>query len=209
MVSRFSLWKGRIAAFAGGLGAPGLFLISFLDSSVLTFPVINDLLLIELCMQHPARMILYASMASLGSTIGCVLLYFLARKGGEAVFTRKTGERGRVIRAWVERNGFGGMLLAALLPPPTPFKLFVLAAGVFEVPLMSFTTAIGLARVLRYFGIGYLAVRYGSQAMPFLSQHKLEVAGTAAVVVAVSYAASRFILRGNGAGEKRSDKQAG
>ena len=188
-------WKQKIVAFAGGLGAPGLFLISFLDSSVLTFPVINDLLLIELSMQHPGRMVLYAAMAMLGSTLGCVLLYFLAKKGGEALFHRKAGPRGAKIRHWVEKNGFAGMLVAALLPPPTPFKFFVLAAGVFDVPLLSFTSAIALARAVRYFAIGYLAVRYGSQALPFLGQHKLLVATVVIILVALSFAISRFILR--------------
>jgi membrane protein YqaA with SNARE-associated domain len=188
-------WKQKIVAFAAGLGAPGLFLISFLDSSVLTFPVINDLLLIELSMQHPGRMVLYAAMAMVGSTLGCVLLYFLAEKGGEALFHRKAGPRGAKIRHWVEKNGFAGMLVAALLPPPTPFKFFVLAAGVFEVPLLSFTSAIALARAVRYFAIGYLAVRYGSQALPFLGQHKLLVATVVIILVALSFAISRFILR--------------
>lgn len=188
-------WKQKIVAFAGGLGAPGLFLISFLDSSVLTFPVINDLLLIELSVQRPARMVLYAAMAMLGSTLGCVLLYFLAKKGGEALFHRKAGPRGAKIRHWVEKNGFAGMLVAALLPPPTPFKFFVLAAGVFEVPLLSFTSAIALARAVRYFAIGYLAVRYGSQALPFLGEHKLLVATVVIILVALSFAISRFILR--------------
>jgi membrane protein YqaA with SNARE-associated domain len=192
---KVNAWKQKIVAFAGGLGAPGLFLISFLDSSVLTFPVINDLLLIELSMQRPARMALYAAMAMLGSTLGCVLLYFLAKKGGEALFHRKAGPRGAKIRHWVEQNGFAGMLVAALLPPPTPFKFFVLAAGVFEVPLLGFTSAIALARAVRYLAIGYLAVRYGSQALPFLGQHKLLVAAVVVVLVAVSYAISRFILR--------------
>jgi membrane protein YqaA with SNARE-associated domain len=193
--SNLSGWKQKIVAFAGGLGAPGLFLISFLDSSVLTFPVINDLLLIDLSIQRPARMALYASMAALGSVLGCVLLYFLARKGGEAFFRRKAGARADTIRHWVERNGFGGMLMAAMLPPPTPFKFFVLAAGVFEVPLFSFASAITLARVFRYFGVGYLAVRYGSQALPYLREHKLLVAGVVVALVAISYGLSRVLLR--------------
>lgn len=195
MPSEFSAWKQKIIAFAGGLGAPGLFLISFLDSSVLTFPVINDLLLVELSMHRPARMPLYASMAALGSLLGCVLLFFLARKGGEALFHRKAGHRAHMIRHWVERNGFGGILLAAMLPPPTPFKFFVLAAGVFEVPVASFASAIALARAFRYFGVGYLAVRYGADALPYLMQHKLQVTLVAIVLVAASYAASRLILK--------------
>jgi membrane protein YqaA with SNARE-associated domain len=191
---KLSAWKAKIVAFAGALGAPGLFLISFLDSSVLTFPVINDLLLIELSIQHPARMTLYALMAASGSVLGCVLLYFIARKGGEAFFHKKAGPRALAIRHWIERNGFGGMLIAALLPPPTPFKVFVFAAGVFEVPLWSFTSAISVARLIRYFGVGYLAVKYGKDALPMLERHKLSAAGALAVFALLSYLASRWIL---------------
>ena len=108
---------------------------------------------------------LYALMAATGSTLGCVLLYFIARKGGEALFHSRTGKHGGAIRHWVERNGFGGMLAAALLPPPTPFKFFVFAAGVFKMPLASFISAIAVARLFRYFGVGYLAVRFGDGAL--------------------------------------------
>jgi membrane protein YqaA with SNARE-associated domain len=192
---KLDAWKHKIIAFAGGLGALGLFLISFLDSSFLTFPVINDLLLIELSLRHPARMPLYAAMAALGSLLGCVLLFLLARKTEEAVFHRKAGRHGMAIRHWVERNGFSGMLVAALLPPPTPFKFFVLAAGVFEVPLTSFASAVALARVFRYFGVGYLAVRYGRNALPYLAQHKLQVAALVIALVTVSYTLSSSILK--------------
>jgi uncharacterized membrane protein YdjX (TVP38/TMEM64 family) len=95
----------------------------------------------------------------------------------------------------VVHNGFGGMLVAALLPPPTPFKVFVVAAGVFEVPLVSFTSAIALARAIRYFGIGYLAIRYGAQALPYLMSHKWLVAAVVVALAAVSYGLSRLILR--------------
>jgi len=192
---QLNTWKQKIVGFAGALGAPGLFLISFLDSSVLTFPVINDLLLIELSIEHPPRMPLYALLAATGSVLGCVLLYFIARKGGEAFFHRKAGKRGAAIRHWVEENGFVGMLIAALLPPPTPFKIFVFAAGVFEVPLWSYVSAITLARVIRYFGIGYLAIRYGHDALPYLKDHKLEAAVVIIVFVLLSYLISRVILR--------------
>jgi membrane protein YqaA with SNARE-associated domain len=188
-------WKQKIIAFAGGLGAPGLFLISFLDSSVLSFPIINDLLLIQLSMQNHARMPLYALMATTGSVLGCVVLYFLARMGGEAYFHRKAGARAHAIRHWVERNGFGGMLVAALLPPPTPFKIFVFAAGAFEAPVLGFTTAITLARVFRYFGMGYLAVRFGADAMPYLKAHWGLATVLTIALVAVSYALSRLLLR--------------
>ncbi len=195
MPASLSGWKQKVVAFASGLGAPGLFLISFLDSSVLTFPIINDLLLIELSIEHPARMPLYALMAALGSVLGCVLLFFIAEKGGEALFHRHAGDRAHAIRHWVVQNGFWGMLITALLPPPTPFKVFVVAAGVFEVRLASFTSAITLARLVRYFGIGFLAIRYGHDALPFLKQHKWSVALVVMAVAVTSYALSRLILR--------------
>ena len=195
LFSWLNKWKVKIVAFATTLGGPGLLLISFLDSSVLTFPIINDLLLIDLSIQNPARMPLYAFLAAFGSVVGCVVLYFLARKGGEAFFHRKAGAKATTIRAWVEKNGFGGMLMAALLPPPTPFKVFVFAAGVFEVPLLSFATAIALARCIRYFGIGYLAVRYGKEAIPFIGHHRLGIIVALVLFVLASYGASRLILR--------------
>lgn len=195
MAGKLSAWKEKVVAFAGTLGAPGLFLISFLDSSVLTFPIINDLLLVQLSIQRPGRMPLYALSAASGSVLGCVLLYFLARKGGEALFRKRAGARAEAIRHWVEKNGFGGMLVAALLPPPTPFKFFVLAAGVFEVPLASFASAISLARLIRYFGVGYLSVKYGNDALPFIARHKAAVAVFLVVFVMLSYLASRLILR--------------
>ena len=194
MQGNLSGWKQKIVGFAATLGAPGLFMISFLDSSVLTFPVINDLLLISLSIQKPSRMILYATMAATGSLLGCILLYFLALKAGEAAFHKKAGKRAAKIRHFVEENGFVGMLIAALLPPPTPFKFFVVAAGVFRVPLWSFTSAVAVARIVRYFAIGYLAVHYGSQALPYLSTHKLMVVLILIILVGGSYGASRFIM---------------
>ncbi|HXY23687.1 MAG TPA: VTT domain-containing protein [Candidatus Acidoferrum sp.] len=195
MPPSLNTWKQKVVAFAGGLGAPGLFLISFLDSSVLTFPVINDLLLVELSVQHPARMPVYAFLAMLGSVLGCVLLFFIAEKGGEALFHKHAGKRAQAIHNWVVHNGFGGMLIAALLPPPTPFKVFVVAAGVFEVPIASFVSAITLARAIRYFGIGYLAIRYGHDALPYLAQHKLRVGVVVIGVALLSYLLSKVILR--------------
>ena len=182
-------WLQAIVASAGGLG---LFLIAFLDSSVLTFPVINDLLLIELSVRNPARMPYYAAMATLGSVAGCLLLYYIARKGGEAMFHKHAGPRAQHIHAWINRNGFLSILVTALLPPPTPFKIFVIAAGALEMPVQKFVLGLLAARAIRYFGEGFLAIRYGDQAGQFLLTHKLEVAGIVLLVVVTLYLASRF-----------------
>src|ERR1700716_2693938 len=120
------LWLQGIVASTGGLG---LFLIAFLDSSILTFPIINDLLLIDLSIRFPARMPYYAGMATLGSVGGCLLLYYIARKGGQAMFQKHAGPRAQRIQEWIRRNGFTSILVTALLPPPNPFKVFVIAAG--------------------------------------------------------------------------------
>jgi len=186
------LWLQAIVASAGGLG---LFLIAFLDSSVLTFPIINDLLLIDLSVRNPARMPYYAIMATLGSVTGCVLLYYIARKGGEAMFQKQAGPRAQQIRGWIKRNGFLSILVTALLPPPTPFKVFVLAAGALEMPLQTFVLGLLAARGIRFFGEGFLAIRYGDQAGQFLVTHKLQVAGIVLGVVLAVYLLSRLALR--------------
>jgi len=186
------LWLQSIVASTGGLG---LFLIAFLDSSVLTFPVINDLLLIDLSIHYPKRMPYYAGMATLGSVGGCLLLYYLARKGGEAMFRKNAGPRAERIQAWTKRNGLLSILVTALLPPPTPFKVFVLAAGALEMPVGTFVLGLILARGFRFFAEGLLAVKYGDQGTQFLLTHKFEVAGIALAVVLVLYLASRLIFR--------------
>jgi membrane protein YqaA with SNARE-associated domain len=185
-------WLQAIVASAGGMG---LFLIALLDSSVLTFPVINDLLLINLSVRYPARMPYYAAMATLGSVVGCLLLYYIARKGGEAMFHKHAGPRAQHIHAWINRNGFLSILVTALLPPPTPFKVFVIAAGALEMPVRTFVLGLLAARGIRFFGEGFLAIRYGDQASLFLMTHKLEVAGITLGSVLCLYLLSLLAFR--------------
>jgi membrane protein YqaA with SNARE-associated domain len=185
-------WLQAIVASAGGMG---LFLIAFLDSSVLSFPIINDLLLINLSVRNPARMPYYALMATLGSVGGCLLLYYIARKGGEAMFHKHAGARAKHIHAWINRNGFLSILITALLPPPTPFKIFVIAAGALEMPVEKFVLGLLAARAIRYFGEGFLAIKYGDQAGLFLLTHKLEVAGIVLGIILLLYLGSRIAFR--------------
>lgn len=186
--------RAKILVLVGGLGGTGLFLISFLDSSVMTFPVINDLLLMRLSIQNPRHMPYYAFMALLGSVAGCIFLYFVARKGGEAFYHRRAGPHAHRVRAWIERNGFLSVLVAALLPPPMPFKVVVVAAGVFEVPLRTFTLALTIARVVRYFTIGILSVRYGEDAAHYLGRHRLALAAGVLAFAVVSYLVSKLLM---------------
>ena len=185
-------WLQAIVAATGGLG---LFLIAFLDSSVLTFPIINDLLLINLSIRYPSRMPYYAAMATLGSVAGCLLLYYLARKGGEAMFHKHAGPRAQHIHAWINRNGFVSIVVTALLPPPTPFKVFVIAAGALEMPVRTFVLGLIVARSLRFLGEGFLAIKYGDQATQYLYTHKFEVAGIAIGIVLCLYLLSHIVFR--------------
>ena len=163
---------GWVQALAVALGAPGLFIVAFLDSSVLSLPEIADLLIVWMVIQHKSRLIVYAVCATLGSIAGCLLLYYLGRKGGEAL-VRKRFHSGSVDRtlATFRRYGVMAVLIPSVLPPPAPFKIFVLLAGIAGVGVSEFTIAIAIGRGLRYFAEGLLAVRYGDRAMGFIQDN--------------------------------------
>ena len=128
------------------MGGPGLFTVAFLDSSFVSLPQINDILVVLMVIEHKERMLYYAAMATAGSVAGCLAIYYIAEKGGEA-FLRKRLKAGHVDRALAlyRRHGVLALMVPALLPPPAPFKLFVLAAGVAEVRPWQFVWAIARA----------------------------------------------------------------
>jgi membrane protein YqaA with SNARE-associated domain len=168
-MSRLLAW---IKGFALGLGGPGLFIIGFLDSSFLSFPELNDLLLMGMVIQHSHRLLYYALMATLGSVLGCLAIYYIARKGGET-FLRKRFKAHHVESGMklFQKYGLLVVIVPALLPPPAPFKIFILLAGVAEVPVWQFTAAVFVARFVRYFGEGLLAAFYGEAAIQFVTEH--------------------------------------
>lgn len=189
---KLPLWLQRLVAVMGG---GGLFVVTFLDSSVLSFPFVTDAFVIELSREHPARMPYYAAMAALGSLAGCIWLYLLAKKGGEAWFHRRAGKGSRRAKRWVERNAFLSVFVPAILPPPFPFKVFVLAEGVFQVRLRTFVIALLVGRGLRYIAEGIFGAKYGQQTLVFLIKHGMEFAVAAIVLLAMLYAASRLLFR--------------
>jgi len=162
-------------AFALAWGGPGLFLIGFLDSSFLSFPEVNDLLIIWMVTRHKALLLYYTLMATAGSVLGCLVLYYIARKGGEA-FLRKRFREHHVEGGLklFQKYGLLMVIVPALLPPPAPFKIFILLAGVVAVPVWQFTAAVFIARFVRYGGEGLLAVFYGDAAGEFLKAHAKE-----------------------------------
>jgi membrane protein YqaA with SNARE-associated domain len=184
-----------LEATLGALGGVGLFAIGFLDSSIIPLPVINDLILIDLSVRYPERMPYYALMSVVGSVLGCVALFLLSKKGGEAYFRKYAGPRSDKIRKSVRENEFLTVLVGALMPPPTPFKLVVIGAGAFNTSLRSFVFALTIARVIRYFGLGFLAVRYGVQATQYVMQHKVSMSLGILGAVSVFYLIVRLIFR--------------
>ena len=180
-MSRIGSW---VQAFAVSIGGPGLFVIAFLDSSFLSLPEINDLLVIMMVLQDKERMLYYALMATLGSVTGCFVLYGIGRKGGEAVVRKRFGgDKMRRAMNLSRRYGMLAVVVPAILPPPAPFKVFVLLAGMSQVPVWQFATAVGLGRGFRYFGEGWLAVRYGDGALAFLEANGRVVSIILAVIV--------------------------
>ena len=184
-----------VEGWARELGGVGLFVIALLDSSFLSFPQVNDLLIIVLSTKYPERMPYYAGMTTIGSIIGCYLLYGVARRGGE-VFLRKR-VRGRYADraiALYQRHGLLAVVVPALLPPPVPFKVFVLLAGAAAVSPIRFGIAVAIGRGIRYFGQGYLAVLYGEQAAEFMKAHGTTIGiGLAAAALVLGLAV--FLLR--------------
>src|SRR5688572_1870571 len=161
-----------IREWATGLGGVGLFIVAALDSSFLSFPQVNDLLIIFLSTRNPLLMPYYAAMTTAGSLLGCFALYSVAWRGGE-MFLRRRFSTARVERALAlyQRHGLLAVIVPALLPPPVPFKIFVLLAGAAKVSPWKFALAVVIGRGIRYFGQGYLAVLYGERAAALVQQH--------------------------------------
>ena len=175
-----------VQGFALALGGPGLFVIALLDSSFLSFPEVVDLLIIVFVTQHKERMIYYASLATLGSIAGCFLLYYVGVKGGEA-FVRRRFQEAHVDRALAlfQKHGLLSVIVSSLLPPPVPFKPFVLIAGIARVRPLDFLLAVAVGRGIRYFGEGFLALLYGERAAEFLKNNVQRVSLVLAAVALV------------------------
>ena len=168
---------GWIYGFALAIGGPGVLAIAFLDSSFVSLPQINDILVVLMVTKNKAWMPYYAAMATLGSVAGCYVIYYLAERGGEAFLRRRirAGHSARAL-ALYRRHGLLALIVPALLPPPAPFKLFVLLAGVAEVPPLRFVAAIAVARGARYLVLGTLAIWYGDLALDLMRTRGREVA---------------------------------
>ncbi len=188
---------GWLRGIAATLGGPGLFLIGFLDSSFLSLPEINDILVVWMVTQRKEWMAYYAAMATLGSVAGCYVIYAMARKGGEALVRRRFRGGSGLDRAMAmyQRYGILALMVPALLPPPAPFKVFVLLAGVTAVRPLHFVAAVAIARGLRYYLLGLVAIHFGDYAMDLLRRHGAEVGLWLAGALVIGAAVYVFMKR--------------
>jgi len=142
------------------LGAWGVFAIAGLDGGLFGMPV--DAVVAAYVYQKPSLFLVYVIMAAAGSAIGSIVIYLIGYKGGEELLRKRIpAERFAKIHAAFEKHPFWGLMFPAMLPPPTPFKLFVLAASVSEMQFSHFLLAIFAGRFLRFLLLAILTIKFG------------------------------------------------
>ena len=179
------------------VAGPAMILIGALDSSLLSLPEVNDYLVVARCYTHPRTVFFFPMFAAIGSVLGCLLLYTILSRGGRAVLHRRFRLEHvlRVERAYA-RFGILALVVPALLPPPMPFKIFVATAGALQFPRRRFLLTIFLARSLRYYVEGTLAVFYGERVLRFFKDNGLLIVSIVAGVCLVGLAI--YLLTGRG-----------
>lgn len=151
------------------LGGWGLFAAAALDSSFISFAGGVDFWLVSQSLVLPSAMPIYALAATVGSLTGCSALYFTVRKGEETLLERhRSMLRFARVQGYVEKYGAWSLFVVSFLPPPAPFKLFVATSGLLKLPYRKFIIALAVGRSFRYFGEGFLTVRYGQQAWEWM-----------------------------------------
>jgi membrane protein YqaA with SNARE-associated domain len=156
----FSRYTAFLWALLKPLGAWGVLVAAALDGAFLGLPI--DAVVAGYVYQDPARFLLYALMASAGSALGSIVIYVIGYKGGEELLRKRIPpERFEKIHAAFDKHPFWGLMLPAMLPPPTPFKLFVLAAAVSEMGFVRFLLAIFSGRLVRFLLLGLLTIKFG------------------------------------------------
>ena len=154
------------------LGGPGLFLIAAIDASFLSLPESGDTLVILLTIQQPGKWWYYAVMSALGSVAGCWVIYEIARKGGHALLKKRLKENHiEHGLSMFRRYGMLAIIVPAMTPPPMPFKLFVLVAGIADIRPLTLCLAVFIGRMIRFGAVGWLAYRYGEQATTLIHQN--------------------------------------
>ena len=174
----------RLVKYLIAFGPFGLFAIALLDSALIPLPGGPDAVMMILSAARPGWVLIYALAATLGSVIGCIILYYISRRAGGRALERFSESKQARVKAWIDRYDVLSVLVASVLPPPFPFKLFVITAGVFRLSLWRFAAAIAVGRAFRFLLEGYMAARYGEQATEIFSRYYPAIGlGLAALIV--------------------------
>jgi membrane protein YqaA with SNARE-associated domain len=180
-------WNLVLVPFLAKFGIWGVGLVAVLDSS--TIPVPMDAILALAVWNDKGRFWLYCLMASIGSALGGLLPYGLGRAGGELFLLKRVNrERYERMRARFERQEFLAMMIPSMLPPPTPWKAFVFAAGVFEMRLAPFLLAVFCGRMLRWLTLSLLVLKLGPGAVQLVAHHSLALVGLIGALAVVGFA---------------------
>lgn len=158
----YKKYSGLLLVFLKPLGIWGIFLLSAFDSSFIPVPI--DAFVAFYAWRDPHRFYLYVLVAAVGSAIGGLVPYFIGRAGGE-IFLLKRIDRAHyeALRDKFERQEFLALMIPSMLPPPTPWKLFVFAAGVFDMRVVNYMLAVFAGRAVRFGIESLLVIRYGPQ----------------------------------------------
>jgi len=179
-------------------GPQGLLLLAVLDSAGV--PVVGgvDALLIAIAVDKPSQAYLAAICAIIGSLAGSLILFSVARKGGEVLLQKQIASRqGKRLHSWFERYGLITVFVPALSPLPLPMKIPVFCAGALEVRWSYFISVVVAARAIRYFALAYLGLHYGPQTFQFLKIHAIGVAGFAIALAILAIVILQLAARRN------------
>jgi membrane protein YqaA with SNARE-associated domain len=185
ILARYTAWIWHLL---GPLGIWGVFVVAFADSALLGMPV--DAVVAAYVYNDRSHFYIYVLLASLGSAVGSIPLYVIGYLGGEKVLRKRISEKRFLrIHGSFERHEFWALMFPAMLPPPTPLKIFVLGAAVFEMRFEHFLAAIFAGRVVRFGILALLTLRFGPQIVSvtgrMFRQHLYLVVVVAAAVLVV------------------------
>ncbi|MBA3441214.1 MAG: DedA family protein [Pyrinomonadaceae bacterium] len=176
-------------------GPFGLFAIALLDSAFVPLPGGPDAVMMLLAAARPRWTILYAVAATLGSVAGCIVLYYISRRVGEGALKRFSPAKQARVKSLMDRYDVLAVLVASILPPPFPFKLFVVTAGVLRLNILRFVLAIAAGRFFRFLLEGYLAACYGERARDLLAEHYPTIGISLAVLLIALFVGRNLLWR--------------
>jgi membrane protein YqaA with SNARE-associated domain len=186
-VKLMAWWKLAALPAILKLGFWGAGAVALLDSS--TLPVPMDAILAVFVWQNRSHFWLYCLLAAAGSAVGGLLPYGLGRAGGE-LFLLKRVNRARFeeLRDRFERQEFLAVMIPSMLPPPTPWKVFVFAAGVFEMRVLPYMLAVFAGRLVRWMLLALLVLKLGPGAVNLVAHHAVTALALVALLVALAFA---------------------